>query len=143
MRSTRIPWGATLYGDKGTLKAGVMGYDFLPQKATPVHKDVAYEYEKYPEDKTEKDLERHVAQPMRWHWKNLLECIQTRSQPVSNIEQGYISASSCILANMALKLGRTLAFDPQKGNIPGDDQANALLARPYRQPWIHPTPENI
>ena len=137
------PWGATLYGDKGTLKAGVMGYDYLPQGGTPVHKDVAYEYEKYPEDKTEKDLERHVAQAMRWHWKNLLECIQTRSQPVSNIEQGYISASSCILANMGLKLGRTLAFDPGKGNIPGDEQANVRLARPYRQPWVHPTPDTV
>ncbi len=140
----KYPWGATLYGDKGTLKASVMGYDYIPRGGgEAIRKDVAYEYDKYPEDKTEKDLERHVAQAMRWHWKNLLECTQTRSQPVSNIEQGYISASSCILGNMALQLGRTLAFDPQKGNIPGDAEANALLARPYRQPWVHPTPDNV
>src|SRR4051794_29711923 len=57
------PWAATLYGDKGTLKPGVMGYDFTPtaRGEKPVHKDVNYELEQYPEDKTEKDLERHVA----------------------------------------------------------------------------------
>ena len=26
----KYPWGATFYGDKGTLKASVMGYDFTP-----------------------------------------------------------------------------------------------------------------
>src|SRR6185295_18029175 len=49
---------ATFDGDKGTLKASVMGYDFTPQgKGDPIHKDVTYELEQYPEDKTEKDLE--------------------------------------------------------------------------------------
>jgi Predicted dehydrogenases and related proteins len=36
----KYPWAATFYGDKGTLKAGVMGYDFIPAKGTPEHKDV-------------------------------------------------------------------------------------------------------
>ena len=52
------PWGATFYGDKGTLKESVFGYDFIPTGAgTPIHRDVTYELEQYPEDKTEKDLE--------------------------------------------------------------------------------------
>jgi predicted dehydrogenase len=60
----KYPWGATLYGDKGTLQASVMSYDFVPQGGgEAVHKDVTYEFEQYPEDKTEKDLERHVARP--------------------------------------------------------------------------------
>src|SRR5258708_3004853 len=45
----KYPWGATLYGDKGTLKVGVFGYDFTPMdKSAPVHRDVTYEYEQYP-----------------------------------------------------------------------------------------------
>ncbi len=49
----KYPWGATFYGDKGTLKASVM--DFVPVGGgQPVHKDVTYELEQYPEDKTEK-----------------------------------------------------------------------------------------
>ena len=57
---------------------------------------------------------------------------------VADIEEGYISTTSCILANMALNLGRTLAWDPQANRVVGDDEANRLLARPYRAPWVHP-----
>ena len=73
----KYPWGATIYGDKGTLKASVMSYDFVPsgKGGTPVHEDVEYEFEQYPEDKTEKDLETHVAPAIRAHMKNFLECI--------------------------------------------------------------------
>ncbi len=57
----KYPWGATFYGDKGTLKASVMGYDFTPLGGgTPIHRDVTYELDEFPEDKTEKDLEKHV-----------------------------------------------------------------------------------
>jgi predicted dehydrogenase len=133
------PWGATFYGDKGTLKTSVYRYDFLPVGGkTPVHRDVTYELEQYPEDKTEKDLEKHVAPAIRGHMKNLLHCIDTRKQPVSSIEQGYISTASCILANNSLKLGRELNWDTTKQEVTNDKEANHLLARPYRQPWKHP-----
>jgi predicted dehydrogenase len=132
-------WGATLYGDKGTLKAGVMGYDYTPDgEGSPIHRDVAYELEQYPEDKTEKELERHVAPAMRRHMKDFLGAIATRRRPVADIEEGHISTASCILANMALGLGRTLTWDAAAGRVVGDDEANRLLARPYRAPWVHP-----
>ncbi|HTL16825.1 MAG TPA: Gfo/Idh/MocA family oxidoreductase [Patescibacteria group bacterium] len=136
----KYPWAATFYGDKGTLKASVMSYDYIPHGAgTPVHKDVTYEFEQYPEDKTEKDLERHVAPAIRGHMKNLLSCIADRSKPVADIEQGYISTASCILANLSMKLGgRTLKWDPAASQIIGDAEANQLLRRPYRSPWVHP-----
>src|SRR5437763_3663120 len=70
----KYTWGATLYGDKGTLKASVYGYDFIPEggKGQPIHREVTYEFEKYPEDKTEKDLERHVAPAIRHHMMDFL-----------------------------------------------------------------------
>jgi len=134
------PWGATLYGSHGTLKAGVMGYDFIPadRGAQPIHKDVTYELDKYPEDRTEERLERHVAPAIRGHMKNLLESMATRSKPVADIEEGYISTSCCILANLSMKVGRTLEWDAAKGMVAGDEEANRLLRRPYRGPWVHP-----
>ncbi len=136
----KYPWGATFYGDKGTLKASVMGYDFIPHgEGNPIRRDVTYEYEQYPEDKTEKDLERHVAPAVRGHMKNLLEAIASRGRPVADIEEGYISTTSCILANLAMKLGRSITWDPKSGRVVGDDEANRLLSRPYRAPWIHPS----
>ena len=138
------PWGATFYGDKGTLRASVMSYDFVPEGGgAPVHKDVTYELEQYPEDKTEKDLERHVAPAIRVHMKDFLSAIEKRSRPVADIEQGHISSASCILANLSMKLGRTLVWDADKGQVAGDAEANALLRRPYRSPWVHPDPASV
>ena len=140
----KYPWGATIYGDNGTLKASVYSYDFIPVGGgTPVHEDVAYELEQFPEDKTEKDLEKHVAPAIRAHMKNLLQCIATREKPVADIEQGYISTTACILANLSQKLGRSLAWDHQRGQVVGDDEANRLLMRPYRAPWQHPDPASV
>jgi predicted dehydrogenase len=136
----KYPWGATFYGDKGTLKASVMGYDFNVQGKTEpeIHEDVVYELDKFPEDRTEKDLERHVAPAIRGHMKNFLECIETRQRPVADIEQGYMSTTACILANLSMRLGRTLQWDHEKGMVVGDVEANQLLRRPYRSPWQHP-----
>jgi len=140
----KYDWAATFYGDKGTLKVSVYSYDFIPtDKSQPVHRDVTYELEQYPEDKTEKDLEKHVAPAIRHHMKDFLAAIDSRGKPVADIEQGYISTSSCILANVAMKLGRTLTWDAGKQRVVQDDEANRLLRRPYRQPWVHPEVEGV
>ena len=99
----------------GTLKASVYSYDFIPtvKGVQPIHQDVTYEFEQYPEDKTEKDLETQCAPAIRHHMQDFLAAIGTRGRPVADIEEGYISTSSCILANLAMKLGRTLAWDPK------------------------------
>ncbi len=137
-------WGFTIYGDKGTLQGGLMGYDFTPiGKGTPIHRDVTYELEEYPEDKTEKDLEKHVAPAIRGHMRNFLSCIGTRERPVADIEQGYISSSACIMANMSLKLGRSITWDNASGKIIGDKEANKMLSRPYRSPWVHPNAASV
>ncbi len=139
-----FPWAAFIYGERGTLKADVHKYRFIPQgRGETLEGKALYEYDKYPEDETEKDLERHVAAPMRRHWRNFLDMVDARGRPVSDIEEGYITATSCILANLACKLGRTLVWDPDKGQVVGDDEASQLLSRPYRSPWVHPDPKGV
>jgi predicted dehydrogenase len=140
----KYPWGATIYGEKGTLKASVMSYDFTPRAGgQAVHKDVTYELEQYPEDNTEKDLEKHVAPAIRVHMKDFLENIRSRGKPVADIEQGHISSASCILANLSAQLGRSVTWDSEKKRIVGDDEANKLLRRNYRSPWMHPEPDKV
>ena len=138
----QYPWGATLYGDKGTLKLSVQRYDFTPWgKSEPTMSGTALmELDKYPEDRTEKDNERHVASATRRHQQDFISAVAKRGRPVADIEEGHISTASCILANLALKLGRTLTWDSEAERVAGDDEANALLARPYRTPWVHPEP---
>jgi predicted dehydrogenase len=138
----KYPWSATFYGDKGTLKASVFGYDYTPQgPGNPVHKEVGMELEQYPE---EKDLEKHCAPAIRGHMRNLLDCRKSGAKPVADIEQGHISTASCVLANLSQQLGgRTLRWDPKTHTIVGDTEANGLLARPYRSPWVHPTAASV
>ncbi len=133
------PWSFKLYGDKGMLAASTMQYDFTPyEKGKPIHMDVVFEKEKYPEDLSEAQIELNAAPATRQHMINFLEAIDSGQRPVADIEQGHISTASCILANMSMKTGRPLVYDPAKRQIIGDPEANALLQRPYRQPWKHP-----
>jgi hypothetical protein len=75
--------------------------------------------------------------------KNFLECIASRGKPVADIEQGYMSATACILANLSMRLGRSLQWDHARGMVVGDPEANRLLRRPYRTPWVHPEPATV
>jgi predicted dehydrogenase len=142
----QYPWAATFYGDKATLKASVNGYDFIPvSKADkPIHKDVVLEFEQYPEDRTEQDLERHVAPAIRGHMRDFLAAVDKRSRPVADIEQGHISTTACIMANLSMQLGgRGLVYDPMKRVIVDDPEATRLLRRPYRKGYTHPEPNKV
>ncbi|HUG12887.1 MAG TPA: Gfo/Idh/MocA family oxidoreductase [Opitutaceae bacterium] len=77
------------------------------------------------------------------HLKDFLKARETRGRPIADIEQGHISSAMCSLANLSLELGRPVAYDPKTRTVPGDAKATAGLARAYRAPWVHPTPENI
>jgi len=135
----QYPWALTLYGEKGTLKANIERYDFVPRGGgEPIHQECLFEREEYPEDLTEKDIELQAAPASRRHMLDFLAAIETGGRPCADIEQGHISSASCILANLAMKTGRTLEYDPMKREVAGDPATTALLRRPYRAPWQHP-----
>jgi predicted dehydrogenase len=134
------PWALFIYGEKGTLKASTMSYDFVPEgkEGNAIHKECVFERKQYPEDLTEPDIELNAAPATRGHMRNFLAAIESRGKPVADIEEGHISSSSCILANLSMKLGRPLTYDPVRRQVPGDPQATRLLKRNYRGPWKHP-----
>jgi predicted dehydrogenase len=138
------PWGFKIYGEKGVLSGSPFKYDFVPfGEGKPIHKDVGYEREKYPEDLKEKDIELHTAPATRGQMINFLKCIEDGSKPVADIEEGHISTASCIIANMAMKTGKTLSYDPKNRVIINDEKSSKLLRRTYRGPWIHPEPDKV
>lgn len=139
----QYPWGATLYGDKGTLKVSVWSYDFIPKEGSPIHVDWLDERAQFPEDERHKETEVFAAPATRAHMKNFLEARHDGKRPVADIEQGHISSACCILANLSMELGRSLKWDAEAGRVVGDDEANGRLARKYRGPWQHPTPETV
>jgi predicted dehydrogenase len=134
------PWALTLHGEKGMLKASTARADFIPadKKAEKIHFECLYEREKYPEDVAEKGIELNAAPATRLHLLDFLAAVEKRGRPVADIEEGHISTASCILANLALQLGRPLSYDPEKRVVAGDAEATRLLRRPYRAPWQRP-----
>lgn len=138
------PWGYKIYGEKGVLACSPFKYDFTPLgDGKKLHMDVVYEREKFPEDTKEKDIEIHAAPATRLQMLNFLAAIEEKKKPVADIEEGHISTASCILANLAMRTGRTLRYDPTSRQVIGDAEATQFLQRSYRGIWLHPDPTKI
>lgn len=66
---------------------------------------------------------------------NWLDCIQSRLQPISTVEVGHRSCSTCLIHHIAMKLGRKVYWDPMNERFLNDDVANGMLNRPHRFPY--------
>lgn len=120
--------GACFYGTEGTLHIGWRdGWTFYPtnSKAQAIHED--------------HQLQEPDGHNLTLLWRDFLKCIETRGMPVSHIEAAHRSSVLPMLANLSLKLGRSLAWDPVKEEITGDAEAAKGLSRPYRGPWEYPS----
>ncbi len=69
------------------------------------------------------------------HMKNFLESMRSRRDPVAPVEAGHRSNTICVMAHIAMKLGRRLRWDPAAERFIGDDEANGWLDYPHRRPW--------
>ncbi|MCH9655382.1 MAG: Gfo/Idh/MocA family oxidoreductase [Planctomycetes bacterium] len=69
------------------------------------------------------------------HYQNFIDSVKSRKDPIEPVEAGHSTASICHLGNIAMRLKRKLKWNPEKEQFIGDDEANQMLQRPYRQPW--------
>ena len=69
------------------------------------------------------------------HMRNFLECMRSRKEPAAPVEVGHRSNSVCILAHIAMRLGRKLRWDPKAERFIGDEEANGRLDYDHRAPW--------
>jgi predicted dehydrogenase len=69
------------------------------------------------------------------HYRNFIDAVRSRHDPIEPVEIGHRTASICHLGNIAMRLKRKVAWNPETQQIPGDAEAAAMLRRPYRQPW--------
>jgi myo-inositol 2-dehydrogenase / D-chiro-inositol 1-dehydrogenase len=67
------------------------------------------------------------------HMQNFFNCIKDRSQPVSDVYSHHRCVSNCHMANIAMKLGRRLQWDPKKEEFLNDEQANGMRSRVQRE----------
>jgi predicted dehydrogenase len=72
------------------------------------------------------------------HHENFLAAIRTGAALAADAPTGHLSASLCHLGNLAARLRRSLQFDPETEQVLGDEEANRLLGRTYRDHWAAP-----
>jgi predicted dehydrogenase len=72
---------------------------------------------------------------MAMNERDWLDSMRSRKRPLCEVEDGHRVATACNLANMSLRLGRSIRWDPEKQQVIGDKEAAAACVRPYRAPW--------
>ncbi len=73
-------------------------------------------------------------------FQNFVDAIRAndRSKLVGDITEGHYSCALVHMANTSYRLGRKLQFDPKAEHYIGDEEANAMLSRNYRHPFVIP-----
>jgi len=116
--------GNIFYGSQGYMV--IKGYDT---------------YETYLGEKREPGPRRSTdGQAERSHFRNFIEAVRARSKSLLNgpVETAHTSSALAHLGNISYRLGRQLSFDPKTERFIGDDDANKLLKRHYRAPYVVP-----
>jgi len=67
---------------------------------------------------------------------NWLDCIKSRKAPTAPAEIGHRACSTCLIHHIAMKTRRRLHWDPVKEHFKNDDEANCMLSRPQRAPYM-------
>ena len=67
------------------------------------------------------------------HMRNFFECVVDRTQPISDVHTHHRAMTTCHLANIAIRLNKTLNYNPETEQIEGDEQAAMWQAREQRK----------
>ena len=84
---------------------------------------------------TERKINQQSYEFMDGHIRNFLDCIRSRKLTVSYPELAHRNHTICHCANLCLRLGRKLTWDPKAERFVNDDAANKMLTYPMRTPW--------
>ncbi len=119
--------GCNFFGSKGIFHMGWRdGWTFYPDNTNQsiVHQD--------------SQLQEPDGHNLKLLWADFLHTIETGARPAADIEIGHQATTLSLLGMLSLKLGRSVQWDADRERVIDDDEANALLVRKYRAPWIYP-----
>jgi hypothetical protein len=86
-------------------------------------------------DLSPEDQKKVQAMPDPQPFPQFYDCVRTRQQPGGHAEAAHRTACLMHLANIAIRVGRRIQYDPVKEQIVGDEEANRLAYQPMRWPW--------
>jgi hypothetical protein len=119
--------GVLIEGEKGRIfvsRGKLAGEPVEALKDHPLPEDaIAKVYKNLPMEHSER----------KGHWANFLWCAKNKKEPISDVHSHMKMLNICHLAGISARLGRSLKWDDAAEQIVGDEQANAMLARPIRK----------
>jgi len=86
-------------------------------------------------DLDEESQKKVAAMPDPEPLVSFAEAVRTRKRAGGNADAAHRCATLLHLANLAIRTGRKLHYDPVKEQIIGDEEANRLVNQPMRAPW--------
>ncbi len=122
--------GCYFYGTEGTFHLGWLdGWTFYPRKKDQeiIHQDA--------------QLHQPDQQNIKEAWADFLQSIESDKLPACDIEKGFRATNLSMLGMISQNLGRSVQWDGEKNVIIGDELANGMLSRKYRDGWEYPTGE--
>jgi predicted dehydrogenase len=142
--------GLVFYGTKGSLAISRSGFTITPDRIIRPENAVPQFTDGQPvggvqrarelveaklwteplEDKSGNSLDQ-----FRRHVRNFLDCVKRRETPISDLASAHRVSTACHLANISLRLGRSVKWDAATETIAADEEAAKMLERPYRAPW--------
>jgi len=120
--------GGQIFVNRGTI-AG------KPVDALKDHPFPREQFKLYPHDNLARPERMGKLDSIINHMGNFFDCVRQRQRPVSDVVTQHRSATVCHLANLSMRLGRKLTWDPAKELFVGDEEANRHLSRPQRAPY--------
>jgi predicted dehydrogenase len=134
-RDGQIDIGNIFYGSDGWLEidAGGNWQTYLGPKGEPGPSSANIEAE-------ESDAMVTVGTGSSGHYGNFIDAVRSgkKEDLTCDIEEGHRSSCLAHLGNISYRLGRELMFDGRKEQFVGDDEANGMLRRDYREPYVVP-----
>jgi len=149
-RGERSRYGLVFYGTRGSLGIDRKGFQVTADTDLPPFNQIPGVKEGHPTGgptatplngeprfRTEpvEDLTGDATAQYLAHARNFLDCIRSRATPASDLASAQRTAVACHLANLSLRLGRSLRWDASARTVPNDAEAQAMLVRPWRAPW--------
>jgi predicted dehydrogenase len=120
-------YGIEFHGTDGTLFVDRSGFQVFPEKRRSGNKDVARTASMQMDSANNEHFD---------HVRNFLDSMKTRKRPISDIEIGHRSTSTCLLGNVAYRSKERIVWDVTRERpTERGSEVRKLLTRDYRAPW--------
>jgi predicted dehydrogenase len=135
-----LNWHHRLWGSREINPAYSNGIFLYCEKETIFVTDARWEIHSSGQEAAKQVMHTSVTGPAmsESHMRDFLSALRSGKQPACPIEEGWRSTATVQLGMIAYETGQPIAFDEKTVSIKGNTQAQGMLKREYRKPWVHP-----